>query len=199
MFPPPPVQGLGTTGGFKLQLEDRGSLGYEAMDAAVKAFMAKASPGAGAGRHVHQLPGQRAAALRRHRPHQGAPARRAGDRRVRHHADLPRQPVRRTTSTSSAAPTRVRVQADAPYRARAEDVGLLKVRSTTGEMVPLSALMKVKPELRPGARDALQRLPVGRHQRRPGARLLVGPGAGRDRAHRRRDAAQGHRATSGPS
>jgi multidrug efflux pump len=37
----------------------------------------------------------------------------------------------------------VRVQADAPYRARAEDVGLLKVRSTTGEMVPLAALMKV--------------------------------------------------------
>jgi multidrug efflux pump len=37
----------------------------------------------------------------------------------------------------------VRVQADAPYRARAEDVGMLKVRSTTGEMVPLSALMKV--------------------------------------------------------
>ncbi len=35
--------GLGTTGGFKLQLEDRGSLGYEQMDAAVKAFMAKAS------------------------------------------------------------------------------------------------------------------------------------------------------------
>src|SRR5687767_1337684 len=42
MFPPPPVQGLGTTGGFKLQLEDRGSLGYEALDAATKAFMAKA-------------------------------------------------------------------------------------------------------------------------------------------------------------
>jgi multidrug efflux pump len=30
MFPPPPVAGLGTTGGFKLQLEDRASLGYEA-------------------------------------------------------------------------------------------------------------------------------------------------------------------------
>jgi hypothetical protein len=42
MFPPPPVQGLGTTGGFKLQLEDRGGLGYEALDQAVKAFMAKA-------------------------------------------------------------------------------------------------------------------------------------------------------------
>jgi multidrug efflux pump len=43
MFPPPPVQGLGTTGGFKLQLEDRASLGYEALDGAVKAFMAKAA------------------------------------------------------------------------------------------------------------------------------------------------------------
>ncbi|MFN3570307.1 MAG: efflux RND transporter permease subunit, partial [Polaromonas sp.] len=43
MFPPPPVEGLGTTGGFKLQLEDRASLGYDAMDGAVKAFMDKVS------------------------------------------------------------------------------------------------------------------------------------------------------------
>ena len=42
----------------------------------------------------HQLAGQRAAALCRHRPHQGAPARCADHRRVRHDADLPRQPVR---------------------------------------------------------------------------------------------------------
>src|SRR5688572_31545971 len=43
----------------------------------------------------------------------------------------------------------VRVQADAPYRARAEDIGLLKVRSNSGEMVPLSALMKVRPAAGP--------------------------------------------------
>jgi multidrug efflux pump len=43
----------------------------------------------------------------------------------------------------------VRVQADAPFRARADDVGLLKVRSSTGDMVPLSALMKVKPSFGP--------------------------------------------------
>jgi multidrug efflux pump len=43
----------------------------------------------------------------------------------------------------------VRVQADAPYRARAEDVGLLKVRSNGGEMVPLSALMNVRPAAGP--------------------------------------------------
>ena len=29
VFPPPPVQGLGTIGGFRLQVEDRGSLGFE--------------------------------------------------------------------------------------------------------------------------------------------------------------------------
>ena len=29
IFPPPPVQGLGTVGGFKLYVEDRASLGFE--------------------------------------------------------------------------------------------------------------------------------------------------------------------------
>jgi multidrug efflux pump len=43
MFPPPPVQGLGTIWGFKLQIEDRVGLGYAALDEATKAFMAKAA------------------------------------------------------------------------------------------------------------------------------------------------------------
>ncbi len=38
----------------------------------------------------------------------------------------------------------VRVQADALFRARPDDIGQLKVRSQTGEMIPLSALLKVK-------------------------------------------------------
>jgi hydrophobe/amphiphile efflux-1 (HAE1) family protein len=42
IFPPPPVQGLGTIGGFKLQVEDRTDLGYEALDAAMKQVVAKA-------------------------------------------------------------------------------------------------------------------------------------------------------------
>src|SRR5690606_4599436 len=29
IFPPPPVQGLGTIGGFRLQIQDRGNLGYD--------------------------------------------------------------------------------------------------------------------------------------------------------------------------
>jgi multidrug efflux pump len=43
----------------------------------------------------------------------------------------------------------VRVQADAPFRSHADDIGQLKVRSNTGEMVPLSALMSVKPSYGP--------------------------------------------------
>lgn len=38
----------------------------------------------------------------------------------------------------------VRVQADARFRAFAHDIGQLKARSTTGEMVPLDALLRVK-------------------------------------------------------
>ena len=43
IFPPPPVMGLGTIGGFKLQIEDRAGRGYEALDEAAKAFLAKAA------------------------------------------------------------------------------------------------------------------------------------------------------------
>ena len=43
VFPPPPVQGLGTIGGFKLEIEDRAGLGYEALDEATKAFLAAAA------------------------------------------------------------------------------------------------------------------------------------------------------------
>ncbi|WP_020200727.1 efflux RND transporter permease subunit [Cupriavidus sp. WS] len=42
VFPPPPVQGLGNTGGFKLQIEDRGDAGYEALSKSVTAVLEKA-------------------------------------------------------------------------------------------------------------------------------------------------------------
>jgi multidrug efflux pump len=42
MFPPPPVMGLGTTGGFKLQIQDRADLGYEALNSVSQAVVGKA-------------------------------------------------------------------------------------------------------------------------------------------------------------
>jgi len=142
MFPPPPVEGLGTTGGFKLQLEDRGSVGYAGMDAAVQAFMAKAY-------QAPELTGmftswqvnvpQLYADIDRTKARQlGVPVQDIFDTMQVYLGSLYANDFNKFGRTYS-----VRVQADAPYRARAEDIGLLKVRSTSGEMVPLSALMKV--------------------------------------------------------
>ena len=43
----------------------------------------------------------------------------------------------------------VRVQADAEFRAKPENIGELQVRSQAGEMIPLAALMEVKPSFGP--------------------------------------------------
>ena len=42
VFPPPAVDGLGTIGGFKMQLEDRAALGYEALHEAAQTLLGKA-------------------------------------------------------------------------------------------------------------------------------------------------------------
>ncbi|MDN8615391.1 efflux RND transporter permease subunit [Variovorax ginsengisoli] len=148
MFPPPPVAGLGTTGGFKLQLEDRGSVGYEAMDGAVKAFMAKASQApelAGLFTSWQVNVPQLYADIDRTKARQlGVPVTDIFDTMQIYLGSLYANDFNKFGRTYS-----VRVQADAPYRARAEDVGLLKVRSTSGEMVPLSALMKVNSSFGP--------------------------------------------------
>ncbi|WP_397411385.1 efflux RND transporter permease subunit [Polaromonas sp.] len=148
MFPPPPVEGLGTTGGFKLQLEDRGSLGYDAMDAAVKAFMGKVAQApeiAGTFTSWQVNVPQLFADIDRTKARQlNVPVTDIFDTMQIYLGSLYANDFNKFGRTYS-----VRVQADAAYRARAEDVGLLQVRSTTGEMVPLSALMKVQSSFGP--------------------------------------------------
>jgi len=148
LFPPPPVQGLGTTGGFKLQIEDRASLGYEALDAATKGFLAKAyqTPElAGLFSSFQVNVPQLYADVDRTRARQlGVPVTEVFDTMQIYLGSLYVNDFNRFGRTYS-----VRVQADAPFRAHAEDVGLLKVRSNSGEMVPLSALLKVKPSAGP--------------------------------------------------
>jgi multidrug efflux pump len=148
IFPPPPVNGLGTTGGFKLHLEDRASLGYEALDAATKAFLAKAWQApelAGMFSSYQVNVPQLYADLDRTRARQlGVPVTEVFEAMQVYLGSLYVNDFNRFGRTYS-----VRVQADAPYRARAEDVGQLKVRSSSGEMVPLSALLKVRPAAGP--------------------------------------------------
>ena len=148
IFPPPPVQGLGTTGGFKLYLEDRASLGYEALDQATKAFLMKAyqTPELAGIFSTYQVNvPQLYADIDRTRARQlGVPVTEIFDTMQIYLGSLYVNDFNKFGRTYS-----VRVQADAPYRARTEDVGLLKVRSSTGEMVPLSALMNVRPAAGP--------------------------------------------------
>jgi multidrug efflux pump len=143
VFPPPPVQGLGTIGGFKLQIEDRAGQGYDALDAATKAFLAAAAKAPELGRmftgyqvNVPQL----YADIDRVRARQlGVAVTDVFDTLQIYLGSLYVNDFNAFGRTYS-----VRVQADARFRAHADDIGLLKVRSASGEMVPLSAVLRVR-------------------------------------------------------
>ncbi|HVI52306.1 MAG TPA: multidrug efflux RND transporter permease subunit [Candidatus Sulfotelmatobacter sp.] len=148
MFPPPPVQGLGTTGGFKLQVEDRASQGYEALDAAVKAFLAKAAQTPELANlfssYQVNVPQLYADVDRTKARQLGVAVTDIFDALQIYLGSLYVNDFNKFGRTYS-----VRVQADAQYRAHADDIGKLKVRSSSGDMVPLSALLRVKPAAGP--------------------------------------------------
>ena len=143
MFPPPPVAGLGTIGGFKLQVEDRAGLGYSALDEATKAFLERAQKapelaGMFSGYQVN-VP-QLYADIDRVKARQlGVAVTDVFETMQIYLGSLYVNDFNRFGRTYS-----VRVQADAQFRARADDIGQLKVRSASGEMVPLAALLRVK-------------------------------------------------------
>ena len=58
VFPPPPVMGLGTIGGFRMQIEDRGGLGFEELYKQTQNLIAKGNQNAGAAGSVFKLPGE---------------------------------------------------------------------------------------------------------------------------------------------
>jgi multidrug efflux pump len=143
MFPPPPVQGLGTIGGFKLQIEDRTGQGYRALDEATKAFLGKAyqTPElAGLFTSYQVNVPQLYADVDRVKARQlGVAVTDIFETMQVYLGSLYVNDFNKFGRVYS-----VRVQADAEFRARADDIGQLKVRSATGEMVPLSALLKVQ-------------------------------------------------------
>ncbi|MNX69665.1 Efflux pump membrane transporter BepE [compost metagenome] len=142
VFPPPPVPGLGALGGFKLQIEDRAGLGYQALAQAQGAVMAKAM-------QAPELVGMLASFQT------NAPQVQVNVDRVKAKAQgVDLSAVFETMQINLGSvyvndfnrfgrTYRVMVQADAPFREQAEDIGLLKVRNAAGEMIPLSALVTV--------------------------------------------------------
>ena len=148
IFPPPPVQGLGTIGGFKLQIEDTAGLGYEALDRATKDFLAKAATApelAGLFSSYSINVPQLYVDVDRAKARQLGVA--VSD--VFSTLQIYLGSVYVNDFNKFGRTYSVRVQADAPFRARAEDVGFLKVRSNSGEMVPLTALLNIRSSVGP--------------------------------------------------
>ncbi|WP_420563418.1 efflux RND transporter permease subunit [Thalassobaculum sp.] len=148
IFPPPPVQGLGTTGGFKLQIQDRTSRGYEELNTVVQEFLAAARQApelANVFTNFQVNVPQLYADLDRTKAQQlGVSVTDVFETLQIYLGSLYVNDFNRFGRTYS-----VRLQADAQYRAQPEDIGALKVRSSSGAMVPLSALLTVEPAVGP--------------------------------------------------
>ncbi|CAM5201723.1 Efflux pump membrane transporter OS=Castellaniella defragrans OX=75697 GN=HNR28_002359 PE=3 SV=1 [Castellaniella defragrans] len=148
VFPPPPVMGLGTVGGFKLQIEDRAGVGYAQLDAATQAFLARArqTPELGPAFSSYQINvPQLDVNLDRVKAKQlGVPITDVFDTMQIYLGSLYVNDFNRFGRVYQ-----VRAQADAQYRSRPEDILHLKTRSRSGEMVPLSSLVEVTPSFGP--------------------------------------------------
>ncbi|WP_042696761.1 efflux RND transporter permease subunit [Azospirillum sp. B506] len=144
IFPPPPVMGLGQLGGFKMQLEDRGNLGYEALSDAVNAFVKRAAqtPELGPTFSSYQINvPQLDVDLDRVKAKQlGVNVADVFDTMQIYLGSLYVNDF-----NAFGRVYQVRVQADAPFRDTADDIGVLKTRNAAGTMVPLSSLVTVQP------------------------------------------------------
>ena len=153
VFPPPPVNGLGTIGGFKLMIEDRGNLGFDQLYQATQAVQMKAW-------QDPKLAGV-FSSFKINVPQLFADV----DRTKAKQLGVPLETIYQTLQINLGSyyvndfnqfgrTYQVRVQADAPFRSHAEDIAQLKVRNDKGEMIPLSSLMRVKDSYGP---DRVQR------------------------------------------
>lgn len=142
IFPPPPVMGLGTIGGFKLEIQDRADMGYDALAAVIGQVMGKAAQTpqlsqvfSGFQNSVPQLDVD----INRVRAKQQGVA--LGDLFDTLQIYLGSYYV--NDFNMFGRTFRVYAAADAPFRDSAEDISQLKVRNRDGQMVPLGALANV--------------------------------------------------------
>ncbi|MCM2332283.1 MAG: efflux RND transporter permease subunit, partial [Pseudomonas sagittaria] len=142
IFPPPPVQGLGTIGGFRVQIQDRGNLGYEELYRQVQNVIAKSA-------EVPELAGlfssyqvnvpQIDADIDREKAKtHGVAISDIFDTLQVYLGSLYANDFNRFGRTYQ-----VNVQADQQFRLEPEQIGQLKVRNNRGEMIPLSTFVTV--------------------------------------------------------
>ncbi|ROM67411.1 multidrug efflux RND transporter permease subunit [Pseudomonas brassicacearum] len=142
IFPPPPVQGLGTIGGFRLQIEDRGNLGYDELYKETMNIITKS-------RSVPELAGlftsytvnvpQVDAAIDREKAKtHGVAVSDIFDTLQIYLGSLYANDFNRFGRTYQ-----VNVQAEQQFRLESDQIGQLKVRNNRGEMIPLATFIKV--------------------------------------------------------
>ncbi|KZB71317.1 MULTISPECIES: efflux RND transporter permease subunit [Thalassospira] len=142
IFPAPPVQGLGTVGGFKLQVQDRTDQGYGALDDAMKQVLAKAWA-------APELTGV-FSSYNINVPQLQATL----DRTKVQQLGIPVDEVFRTMQVylgsmyvndfnAFGRTYQVIAQADKPYRSSPDDILRLQTRNADGDMVPLGSVLSV--------------------------------------------------------
>ena len=141
--PPPPVMGLGTIGGFKMYVEDRGDLGYDALYQNLQGIIGRSyqTPGLEGvfSTFTVNVPQLDADIDRLKAKSQGVPLQNLFETMQIYLGSLYVNDFNRFGRTYQ-----VIAQADAPFRDRPEDITRLKTRNTQGQMVPLGSLVKVK-------------------------------------------------------
>ncbi len=140
--PPPPVMGLGTIGGFKLYVEDRADLGYDALFQTVQTIVGKSYQTSGLGgvfsTFTVNVPQLDADIDRIKAKQQGVPLQNLFETMQIYLGSLYVNDFNRFGRTYQ-----VIAQADAQFRDRPEAITRLKTRNAQGQMVPLGTLVKV--------------------------------------------------------
>jgi multidrug efflux pump len=148
VVPPPPVQGLGLLGGFKMQIEDRSSLGYSGLNNVVQEFVGAANqaPGIAGVFSSYQIgvPQIYADIDRVKAKNEGVPLSNVFEAMQVYLGSLYVNDMNLFGRTYQ-----VIAQAEAPYRARKEDILELQTRNERGGMVPLGAVMTVRDSFGP--------------------------------------------------
>jgi hydrophobe/amphiphile efflux-1 (HAE1) family protein len=142
VFPPPPVNGLGTIDGFKLHLQDRADLGYEALYTAAQDVVGQAWETPGLTRvftsYQINVPQLDADIDRAKAKSQGVPLGNVFETMQIYLGSLYVNDFNRFGRTYQ-----VIAQADARFRSRPENITRLKTRNAEGDMFPLGSLVKV--------------------------------------------------------
>jgi multidrug efflux pump len=143
IFPPPPVQGLGTVAGFKLYIEDRSTMGLESLYKETSATLQKGNQTPGLigvfSSFDINVPQIDSHVDRDKAKTYGIPLSDVFDTLQVYLGSLYVNDFNRFGRTYQ-----VNVQAESPYRLQPEDINHLRTRNAAGEMIPLGSIVTVK-------------------------------------------------------